>query len=419
VERLSITFETVTPLFLGGADPKQSAELRAPSIKGALRFWYRAINPEYWKDESKIFGSTDTGQGAFLMRLSNPVTASEQWNKNYYKALNKDEHLGPAFIKNGITYLGYSLDMKGNTKRFISPATTINIQLVLRQNPESHLKNALLASIWLLGHIGGLGSRSRRGFGTVALKEWSWNGETVDILRVAHGANTPAAWLSTFSEGLNMLRKWFAKNKYVDHSVFGINTKFYLFHGGQMARTIDGKTFKPWEMALFEAGLKMQTFRQRWNPTDPNSDYHRVKAHLASVDYKVPAASFASAIKLSLAPERAAFGLPLTFRYGSLKYQKTNLDGSPRFKHDGKPDYKVPESTFQGEKHDRNASPVHIRIIQIGDRAHPLFVWIDAPLLSDEENVKDAFGSYPKNSTSILDSFWKEVLKTRGTEVSW
>jgi len=35
--------ETVTPLFLGGADPRGEPELRAASFRGALRFWLRAL----------------------------------------------------------------------------------------------------------------------------------------------------------------------------------------------------------------------------------------------------------------------------------------------------------------------------------------------------------------------------------------
>lgn len=40
----SITFnlETVTPLFLAGANQTE-AELRPPAFRGALRYWFRAI----------------------------------------------------------------------------------------------------------------------------------------------------------------------------------------------------------------------------------------------------------------------------------------------------------------------------------------------------------------------------------------
>ncbi|MBA4369031.1 MAG: type III-B CRISPR module RAMP protein Cmr1, partial [Desulfobacterium sp.] len=42
IETKEFEVEIVTPMFLGGSDPKK-AELRAPSVKGALRFWWRAL----------------------------------------------------------------------------------------------------------------------------------------------------------------------------------------------------------------------------------------------------------------------------------------------------------------------------------------------------------------------------------------
>jgi CRISPR-associated protein Cmr1 len=39
---LTVELETVTPLFLGGAEPRGSPpELRAASVRGALRYWLR------------------------------------------------------------------------------------------------------------------------------------------------------------------------------------------------------------------------------------------------------------------------------------------------------------------------------------------------------------------------------------------
>ncbi|WP_416332427.1 RAMP superfamily CRISPR-associated protein [Laceyella tengchongensis] len=55
-----------------------TAELRLPSVKGALRYWYRAINPHFQKVpeggkatwEEILFGGTGggAGQSAFFMR---------------------------------------------------------------------------------------------------------------------------------------------------------------------------------------------------------------------------------------------------------------------------------------------------------------------------------------------------------------
>jgi CRISPR type III-B/RAMP module RAMP protein Cmr1 len=61
----SITFKckTITPMLMHGADGK-SAELRPASIKGILRFWWRAIHgnlplKDLHEQEGEIFGSTD------------------------------------------------------------------------------------------------------------------------------------------------------------------------------------------------------------------------------------------------------------------------------------------------------------------------------------------------------------------------
>ncbi|MBK9462163.1 MAG: type III-B CRISPR module RAMP protein Cmr1 [Sphingobacteriales bacterium] len=40
---ITFTCETITPMFLSGAN-QDVPELRPPSIKGALRFWWRAMN---------------------------------------------------------------------------------------------------------------------------------------------------------------------------------------------------------------------------------------------------------------------------------------------------------------------------------------------------------------------------------------
>jgi CRISPR-associated protein Cmr1 len=76
MHRVEAEFEVVTPMFLGGADPKAGAELRGASLKGALRFWWRALAwgrlgdlAEIHKQEMKLFGSADraVGQASFSL----------------------------------------------------------------------------------------------------------------------------------------------------------------------------------------------------------------------------------------------------------------------------------------------------------------------------------------------------------------
>lgn len=69
MQDITVKLETVTPLFLGGAEPRGKPELRPASFRGALRYWLRAAqgastvdNPEgikeVQKSESEVFYQT-------------------------------------------------------------------------------------------------------------------------------------------------------------------------------------------------------------------------------------------------------------------------------------------------------------------------------------------------------------------------
>jgi CRISPR-associated protein Cmr1 len=40
-QNITVKLETVTPLFLGGAEPHGEPELRPPAFRGAMRHWLR------------------------------------------------------------------------------------------------------------------------------------------------------------------------------------------------------------------------------------------------------------------------------------------------------------------------------------------------------------------------------------------
>ena len=69
---IKIKCETVTPLLMHGANGK-TPELRPASIKGVMRFWWRAINgdlplKELREQEAEIFGDTKR-KSSFSIRV--------------------------------------------------------------------------------------------------------------------------------------------------------------------------------------------------------------------------------------------------------------------------------------------------------------------------------------------------------------
>ena len=107
---IEATYRLVTPAFVGGADSKKSAELRPPTIKGQLRFWWRALAwarlqgdmEQLRAEEDELFGSTRTGQSSFLLSVvseQRPVKLSPP------RVLTDDDQVvGP-----GARYLGYGV----------------------------------------------------------------------------------------------------------------------------------------------------------------------------------------------------------------------------------------------------------------------------------------------------------------------
>ncbi|MBV6518649.1 MAG: hypothetical protein HCAMLNBO_01357 [Candidatus Brocadia fulgida] len=423
MEKFTVTLKTITPLFLGGAEPDKCVEFRAPSIKGAMRFWYRTIDAEYVNYEGKIFGSLEDGQGVFSIKLLTNARRANGFIKSNYDLLS----VGTGrHTKNGVIYLGFSLET-GNQRfgnyrqrKYIDAEENIRFEIIFKKNPDVKVKRVILSSIWLLGHIGGLGSRSRRGFGTVALQSWNSNWDECADLPIAHQAKSTDQWMNDFKKGLHTLKKWFKEFTIHDHSIFDKNTMFYMFNTGQNAKTIskdikgknESRHFQAWEMALHDAGMSMQSFRQRYDLADKKSDYYKVKEHLAFIDNTGKASGKwgITANKISEAPKRVVFGLPLTF-------QSSYQDG---LKSNGKPNYCSVSTSFIGEKHERNASPIFIRIVKINSICHPFYIRLDFPFLEENEKVKDGVDSYKMQDTSILDDFWKYMKsKNNGIEVSW
>lgn len=180
----------VTPMFIGDGT-QQAKSVRPPSIKGALRFWWRALNwgrmlkveggsqenalKRLHRAEARLFGlaakgnkdqsSREGGQGLF--RLSVEQSTSMKTQNSWPKDGNSQGG-----------YLGYGLwETKTAAAR---EALVEGAQFTLTLSFKNGTNQGDLASqadidqmrqaVSLWGLLGGLGSRARRGFGSVALQ---------------------------------------------------------------------------------------------------------------------------------------------------------------------------------------------------------------------------------------------------------
>jgi CRISPR-associated protein Cmr1 len=181
MQTISATYRVTTPMFLGGAE--QQADLRLPSFKGVLRFWWRALAWDRVKDvsqlrdeEAALFGSSDerVGQSKVLMRLDRITTIPT--------ALSPPEQLrdGTQVVGSGARYLGYGVmeafasrnknAVEGQLTRPCFPAPfTFTVNMLLKAGIKPEQTDEVAQTLKVLGLIGGLGSKSRKGYGSLTL----------------------------------------------------------------------------------------------------------------------------------------------------------------------------------------------------------------------------------------------------------
>lgn len=144
-----LELQTVTPMFLHGHDNKV-LELRPPPFKALFRYWWRTVQDYNWQSlleqEAALFGSTD-GKAPFSLRISGAT------------------NLGPAIKYSPLPHKGSAkMDAYDVGKPF-------NLCLVTKNTSDACCYKQIAKLSFLLG---GIGNRSRRGFGSIRNTNWDF-----------------------------------------------------------------------------------------------------------------------------------------------------------------------------------------------------------------------------------------------------
>ena len=392
MQTLDLKVRAVTPVYVAGADGS-TPEVRVPSFKGLLRFWYRAFDPDFPDHEGRIFGGAGNGlgQSAFLLRVRENGVPRWRWSPD----------LVGRGTRNGISYLA---NMAVPKREAIAPSAEFTMRVIcLRRQPKPEVRRALLGSLWLLFHLGGAGSRSRRGFGSFSLEQWGstdrWP-ELRDLPLLASCRNAAEA-----QEALGIALQTLRSNEWpgwppadpvgkdnptrlnpdigARAAARGRSSTTSRFDFALDPRGVLATTRDAWASAMNEAGRALQDFRLRRAP-----DYDDVKASLTGQR------------PLRRAPERATFGLPIAFRF-------RGVHGSAQF-------HGTPAG---GDTSDRHASLLFVRVLRIGDRLHPAYFRLDGPVPAAGPGSTSAVlarsrgGPLPPPSRLALDDFMDQVSR--------
>jgi CRISPR-associated protein Cmr1 len=156
--------EFITPCFCAGAD-QAKAEVRAPTIRGKLRWWFRVLGGTA-DQEAEVFGSIRGEEGcasSLIVRVRanalatkwQPINFSDVTNTGYVLYFAKASADGARWVQGGALSAGSSFDL----------------QLTWRRKPgnEVQLLFDLARDCFLM--LGSLGLRSTRGLGSFACNE--------------------------------------------------------------------------------------------------------------------------------------------------------------------------------------------------------------------------------------------------------
>ena len=266
---------------------------------------------------------------------------------------------------------------------------TFELEAIFPRGATDEQRRALTASVWLLGHLGGVGSRSRRGFGSLKLTEWSSDSDEwktlLNEVKLADKVQQPMQWRSRVNAAREVFSSWFGE--------WPVENKrpTYYPHLGRTARlwlgVVEEFRCKNWQDGLNAAGRLLQDFRVRRPP-----DAGRFMAYV--IDRK----------RIAWAPERSAFGLPLAFWDAKTRRGLTFV-----------PAY------GQDKCLTRWPSLMHIRLIKLGRFYHPMFVVLDGavpgqPLDDVKVEPRVAVRNQAREllkppAVNLLETFVEEKLK--------
>lgn len=189
------TLELVTPAFLAGANPKnpEDCDLRPATLRGLLRWWWRTMHAGYVdvetlaRLEAALWGDTATGSAITLRVQKKGESKPTLYDKFAAARNNKLRTPQDKKTTQGLWYLSYGMHDGGKQRQYVSPGTSWKLTISVRDTvfyredaAGKPIKDSLrmidkrivldqaMTALWWLCTLGGVGSKSRKGFGCFA-----------------------------------------------------------------------------------------------------------------------------------------------------------------------------------------------------------------------------------------------------------
>lgn len=185
--------KVTSAMFMHGTEQKKEAELRPPSFKGEMRYWFRALAANSYKLEqlaeleNKIFGSADQDNGSkLILRVSNSKIETSE----YYLLPHKEDQF------------------RRGEKEAVEPGSSFTLELIARPGLDPKYFTVACWSLWVAINLGGFGQRARRGAGSLLLLD-NPNLDTAEKpFNFVSQFNTTQELKNYLEQGLSVARHW-------------------------------------------------------------------------------------------------------------------------------------------------------------------------------------------------------------------
>ena len=298
MQEVTFTLQTITPLFLAGNDHKKveippyhlprdrqlskkdryawqlQAELRAPSFRGQMRYWQRALvggivgtdTPGLQKvivEEKNVFGSTDQGSAIRIQ-----VSGASKSPQEYRREGSKDNPSGRGYLLWSMPKSGqFGTDNFRLDRCYYPPNTTFTIKLSAKDQNTLDFHKALV-SFWFLTNLGSIGSRSRRCAGSLAATPQQPLPDNISQLSFKESVN--AAELKTqLQNSIKAARSLYAV--YPEQTIQQADFDVLTSNTCNIWILQNKDSWKSGDAVMSDLGLSLQNYRRNFNEAKARS----------------------------------------------------------------------------------------------------------------------------------------------------
>ena len=418
------TYALSTPLFSAGTLSDQP-ELRLSAFKGNVRYWWRVLAWSRFRgdltriheEEAKTFGSPGReGQSRVIMRLVSQSRAQVLHRGEFLvRNLRSTGAVGPPV---GVYYLGYGLVNAGGrhagrvTRAALAPPLSFTVEmLVAREKLSDAAFETLIDALKAIGMLGGMGARSRRGYGSLVLNRLTLASRlgAKDTMELWHPPKSP----DELRREVARFNPDGAPRALPPYTALSRFSRCVIVEGGtnDALKLLDSigrelMLYRGWGLHGKVAG---------W-PSERRFEYD----YLLMRDLKEPVTTH---------PRRIVFGLPHNYHFSSLEERETGQSHGPGGRRNDvgrKPDQRANRSVRpvgpKGYKVDRRASPLFIHIHMCGTTPVGVLTLLPATFLPDGSQIlirgpKDHYVELEKDEAKLyepVEGFLDRLLRRSG-----